>query len=315
MDTNTGKEVPMLLSVSRRTDIPSCNSEWFYNRIKAGFVCVRNPMNYRQVSEVRLTPDLIDCIIFWTKNPTPMMERLDELKDYAYYFQFTLTGYGRDVERNLPDKRMVLIPAFQNLSDRIGRERVIWRYDPIFFSDRYTREYHLNAFRCIAEALRGYTEKCVISFVDIYPKNRKNMERLSYRVPDEREIRKFAKELNEIAGRNGIAVASCAEKMDLEDCGIVHNRCIDRELIERITGRRLNVNRDKNQRAECGCAASVDIGTYNTCGNGCVYCYANHSASSVESNLLKYDPASPILCGQIEEKDVIKVKDVRLPYA
>ena len=315
MDTNTGKEVPMLLSVSRRTDIPSCNSEWFYNRIKAGFVCVRNPMNYRQVSEVRLTPDLIDCIIFWTKNPTPMMERLDELKAYAYYFQFTLTGYGRDVERNLPDKRTVLIPAFQNLSDRIGRERVIWRYDPIFFSDRYTREYHLNAFRCIAEALRGYTEKCVISFVDIYPKNRKNMERLSYRVPDEREIRKFAKELNEIAGRNGIAVASCAEKMDLEDCGIVHNRCIDRELIERITGRRLNVNRDKNQRAECGCAASVDIGTYNTCGNGCVYCYANHSASSVESNLLKYDPASPILCGQIEEKDVIKVKDVRLPYA
>ena len=315
MDTNTGKEVPMLLSVSRRTDIPSCNSEWFYNRIKAGFVCVRNPMNYRQVSEVRLTPDLIDCIIFWTKNPTPMMERLDELKDYAYYFQFTLTGYGRDVERNLPDKRTVLIPAFQNLSDRIGRERVIWRYDPIFFSDRYTREYHLNAFRCIAEALRGYTEKCVISFVDIYPKNRKNMERLSYRVPDEREIRKFAKELNEIAGRNGIAVASCAEKMDLEDCGIVHNRCIDRELIERITGRRLNVNRDKNQRAECGCAASVDIGTYNTCGNGCAYCYANHSASSVESNLLKYDPASPILCGQIEEKDVIKVKDVRLPYA
>ena len=298
----------MLLSVSRRTDIPSCYSEWFYNRIKEGFVYVRNPMNYRQISEIRLTPDATDCIIFWTKNPTPMMERLDELKGYAYYFQFTLTGYGRDVERNLPDKRTVLIPAFQNLSDRIGRERVIWRYDPIFFSDRYNREYHLNAFRCIAEALRGYTEKCVISFVDIYPKNRKNMERLSCYVPDEREIRKFAKELNEIAERNGIAVASCAEKMDLEDCGIVHNRCIDREMIERITGRRLNVNRDKNQRAECGCAASVDIGTYNTCGNGCAYCYANHSASSVESNLLKYDPASPILCGRVETEDRVKVR-------
>ena len=308
MDTNTGKEVPMLLSVSRRTDIPSCYSEWFYNRIKAGFVYVRNPMNYRQVSEVRLTPDLIDCIIFWTKNPIPMMDRLDELKEYAYYFQFTLTGYGRDVERNLPDKRTVLIPAFQNLSDKIGRERVIWRYDPIFFSDRYTREYHLNVFRCIAEALRGYTEKCVISFVDIYPKNRKNMERLSCYVPDEREIRKFAKELNGTAERNGIVVASCAEKMDLEDCGIVHNRCIDREMIERITGRRLNVNRDKNQRAECGCAASVDIGTYNTCGNGCAYCYANHSANSVGSNLLKYDPASPILCGRVETEDRVKAR-------
>ena len=188
----------MLLSVSRRTDIPNYYSEWFYNRIKAGFVYVRNPMNYRQVSEIRLTPDGTDCIIFWTKNPAPMMERLDELKEYAYYFQFTLTGYGRDVERNLPDKRTVLIPAFQNLSDRIGRERVIWRYDPIFFSDQYTREYHLNAFRCIAKALRGYTEKCVISFVDIYPKNRKNMERLSCHAPNEREIREFAEKLNEI---------------------------------------------------------------------------------------------------------------------
>ncbi len=290
----------MLLSVSRRTDIPNYYSEWFYNRIKAGFVYVRNPMNYRQIREIRLTPDVINCIIFWTKNPIPMMERLDELKDYAYYFQFTLTGYGRDIERNLPDKRTVLIPAFQSLSNRIGRERVIWRYDPIFFSDRYDREYHLNMFRTIVEALRGYTEKCVISFVDIYPKNRKNMERLLCCVPDERELREFAKELNEIAGRNGIAVASCAEKMDLEDCGIVHNCCIDPELIERITGRRLNVKRDKNQRAECGCAASVDIGTYNTCGNGCVYCYANHSAKRVESNFLKYDAASPILCGQVE---------------
>lgn len=305
---NMQKAPAMLLSVSRRTDIPNYYSEWFYNRIKAGFVYVRNPMNYRQVRKICLAPDVIDCIIFWTKNPIPMMERLGELKEYAYYFQFTLTGYGRDVERKLPDKRAVLIPAFQNLSNRIGRERVIWRYDPIFFSDRYDRGYHLDAFRDIAEALRGYTEKCVISFLDIYPKNRKNMELLSYRIPDEREIREFAKELYEIARKNGIAVASCAEKMDLEDCGIAHNRCIDRELIERITGRRLNVKKDKNQRVECGCAASVDIGTYNTCENGCAYCYANHSASLVKSNILKYDPASPILCGRIEEEDVIKVR-------
>lgn len=302
----------MILSASRRTDIPNHYSEWFYNRIKDGFLYVRNPMNYRQVSELRITPDVVECIVFWTKNPLSMMERLDELKGYNYYFQFTLTGYGRDIERNLPDKRTALIPAFQSLSNRIGRERVIWRYDPILFSDKYDREYHLKAFQGIAEALNGYTDKCVISFVDMYRKNKKNLEKLSCHDwnddLNERMLREFAKELNEIADRNHIRIGSCAEKIDLEDCGIVHNSCIDRELIEKITGHKLKVNKDRNQRAECGCAESVDIGVYNTCPNGCAYCYANYSAKRVESNISKYDPTSPVLCGQIETEDIIKVR-------
>ena len=166
----------MILSVSRRTDIPNYYSEWFYNRIKEGFLYVRNPMNAHQVSEIKITPDVVDCIVFWTKNPLPMMKRLNETKDYNYYFQFTLTGYGNDVEVNLSNKKTEMIPVFQELSEKIGKQKVIWRYDPIFFSDRYTKEYHLKAFKSIAEALSGYTEKCVISFVDIYPKNKKNMD-------------------------------------------------------------------------------------------------------------------------------------------
>ena len=125
------------------------------------------------ISEIKISPDVVDCIVFWTKNPLPMMERLDELEAYNYYFQFTLTGYGNDVEINLPNKKTKMIPVFQELSEKIGKQKVIWRYDPIFFSDRYTKEYHLKAFKSIAEALSGYTEKCVISFVDIYPKNKK----------------------------------------------------------------------------------------------------------------------------------------------
>ena len=169
----------MILSVSRRTDIPNYYSEWFYNRIKEGFLYVRNPMNAHQISEIKITPDVVVCIVFWTKNPLPMIKRLDEIKDYNYYFQFTLTGYGNDVEINLPNKKTKMIPVFQELSEKIGKQKVIWRYDPIFFSDRYTKEYHLKAFKSIAEALSGYTEKCVISFVDIYPKNKKNMDGLS----------------------------------------------------------------------------------------------------------------------------------------
>lgn len=300
----------MILSVSRRTDIPNYYSEWFFNRLKEGFLYVRNPMNFHQISEIKISPDVVDCIVFWTKNPLPMMERLDELEAYNYYFQFTLTGYGNDVERNLPNKKTSVIPIFQELSNKIGKEKVVWRYDPIFFSNRYNVQYHLKAFRSIAEALSGYTEKCVISFLDIYPKNKKNMDNLlSYDLSDS-ELREFAKELSNIAKENHIKIGSCAEKVDLDEYGIIHNSCIDKELIEKIIGCKLKINKDKNQRIECGCVESVEVGTYNTCKNGCVYCYANYSAKSVESNFQKYDPLSPLLCGHIEKDDRISTRKV-----
>ena len=300
----------MILSVSRRTDIPNYYSEWFFNRLKDGFLYVRNPMNFHQISEIKISPDVVDCIVFWTKNPLPMMERLDELEAYNYYFQFTLTGYGNDVERNLPNKKTSVIPIFQELSNKIGKEKVVWRYDPIFFSDRFNVQYHLKAFRSIAEALSGYTEKCVISFLDIYPKNKKNMDNLlSYDLSDS-ELRGFAKELSNIAKENHIKIGSCAEKVDLDEYGIIHNSCIDKELIEKIIGCKLKINKDKNQRIECGCVESVEVGTYNTCKNGCVYCYANYSAKSVESNFQKYDPLSPLLCGHIEKDDRISTRKV-----
>lgn len=302
----------MILSVSRRTDIPNYYSEWFFNRLKEGFLYVRNPMNFHQISEIKISPDVVDCIVFWTKNPLPMMERLDELEAYNYYFQFTLTGYGNDVERNLPNKKTSVIPIFQELSNRIGKEKVVWRYDPIFFSNRYNAKYHLKAFRSIAEALSRYTEKCVISFLDIYPKNKKNMDNLlSYDLSDS-ELRGFAKELSNIAKENHIKIGSCAEKIDLDEYGIIHNSCIDKELIEKIIGCKLKINKDKNQRIECGCVESVEVGTYNTCKNGCVYCYANYSAKSVESNFQKYDPLSPLLCGHIEKDDKISTRKVVL---
>lgn len=300
----------MILSVSRRTDIPNYYSEWFYNRIKEGFLYVRNPMNPHQISEIKITPEIVDCIVFWTKNPLPMMKRLDEIKEYYYYFQFTLTGYGNDVEVNLPNKKTTMIPIFQDLSHKIGKQRVVWRYDPIFFSDKYTVEYHLKAFRSIAEALRGYTEKCVISFVDIYSKNKKSMERLLRYELNDYELKKFAKELSRIAADNHIEIGTCAEKIDLEECGIVHNCCIDKELIEKIIGCKLNVGKDKNQRIECGCVESMDIGTYHTCKNGCCYCYANYSQKNVETNVAKYNPLSPLLCGQVEKDDKITIRKI-----
>ena len=202
------------------------------------------------------------------------------------------------------------IPIFQKLSEKIGKQKVIWRYDPIFFSDRYTKEYHLKAFKNIAEALSGYTEKCVISFVDIYSKNKKNMNLLSSYELNGNELREFARALSKIAEDNNIKIGSCAEKIDLSDFGIVHNCCVDRKLIEKIVGCKLKVGKDKNQRIECGCVESVEIGTYNTCKNGCAYCYANYNLKSIENNAAKYDPSSPILCGKLQEGDKITIRRV-----
>ncbi len=301
----------MILSVSRRTDIPNYYSEWFFNRIRDGFVYVRNPMNAHQVSRIDIRPEVVDCIVFWTKNPEPMLSRLEEIASYDYLFQFTLTGYGKDMECNVPHKKEKMIPIFQELSRKIGMQRVIWRYDPIIFTGKYTQEYHLKAFEQIAAALKGYTEKCVISFVDIYAKNKKNMELLHSCDVVISELLEFAGKAAEIAGKNGMAIGSCAESIDLGGCGIGHNCCIDKALIESIIGCRLEAEKDRNQRQECGCVESVEIGTYNTCKNGCKYCYANGSEESVARTCSRYDPKSPILCGTLDENDKITERKVK----
>ncbi len=301
----------MILSVSRRTDIPARFADWFLNRISEGYVYVRNPMNARQVSRIDLSPGVVDCIVFWTKNPVPMMERLSGLQAYPYYFQFTLTGYGRDMEPGLPDKRKELIPAFQRLSRQIGKRRVIWRYDPIFLSPAYTIEFHLKTFEEYAAALEGCTDTVMISFVDLYAKTKRNTAGLSIRAIPEREIMPFAGELAGIAARHGMKVESCAEKLDLRPAGIEHGCCIDRRRIEEIVGCDMPVKKDKAQRQECGCVESMDIGAYHTCPNGCRYCYANAGDTQVREHLALYDPAASILCGRLGPEDKITERKVK----
>ena len=291
----------MILSVSRRTDIPNYYSEWFINRIKEGFLYVKNPMNAHQISRINLSPDIVDCIVFWTKNPINMTDKLDDLKDYQYYFQITLTGYGRDVEPGLPDKNKVLIPAFKELSERIGKKRTIWRYDPILINDKYTKAYHYRAFDKISDELRDYTEKVVISFVDLYAKTQRNTAGLQIENTGNDEMREIAGRLSEIAHEKGLQIESCAEAIDLESVGVAHGHCIDKSLIEELIGCPIKGSKDKNQRPECGCMESIEVGTYNTCRNGCKYCYANYNNEKVISQCHLYDPKSPLLCGYIDE--------------
>ncbi|MDE6983494.1 MAG: DUF1848 domain-containing protein [Lachnospiraceae bacterium] len=295
----------MILSVSRRTDIPNYYSDWFFNRIREGYLYVRNPMNSHQISRVSLSPDVVDCIVFWTKNPANMMSRLERLQDYAYYFQFTLTGYGRDIEPNLPDKRTELIPIFRRLSEKIGKERVIWRYDPVLLNTRYTVAYHLKAFEEIAGHLAGCTEKVVISFVDFYAKTLRNTKGLGIRPMTNEELFIIAESMAQTAKKYHMTIESCAEQIDLQEAGIEHGNCIDKKLIEKITGCRLTGGKDKNQRSACGCMESVEVGAYHTCRNGCKYCYANFDDARVRETVKWYNETSELLCGTISAEDTI----------
>lgn len=301
----------MIISASRRTDIPACYSEWFIRRLEAGSFCVRNPINPRQVSRILVSPETVDCIVFWTKNPLPMMERLERLREYRYYFQFTLTGYGSEVEPGLPDKQSVLTPAFCRLSEQIGSERVIWRYDPIFFNERYTAEYHLRAFRRLAEALEGRTRRVVISFLDGYGKIKRRMEHLHPVLPKEEVLRQFAGELAREARRHGMEIVTCAEAIDLSEQGIGHGCCIDEALITRIAGHRPAGGKDRGQREGCGCAASVEVGAYDTCTNGCLYCYACGSAKRAAAMRRAYRADSELLCGELRPDDKITLRAVK----
>ena len=295
----------MIVSASRRTDIPGYYSGWLFQRIREGYALVRNPFNAVQIRRVSLLPGDVDCFVFWTKNPAPMLDQLDRLAGFDYYFQFTLTSYGIDAEENVSLKKRDVISAFLRLAEKIGPERVIWRYDPIFLTPKYTLDYHFENFYKIARDIKGHTLKCTISFLDFYRNTENNMKELNPEKWNTDKMRAAAKGLSAIALSYGMKMDTCAEEIDLSDFGITHASCIDIQLIERIFGYKPDVSNDKNQRPECGCAASVDIGIYNSCPNGCKYCYANYNTGTIEKNVLRYDEKSQFLCGKSGDQEII----------
>lgn len=301
----------MILSVSRRTDIPAFYAEWFINRIKEGFVYVRNPFNAKQISNVYIGSEVVDCIVFWTKNARPIIKRLDELdaRGYKYYFQFTINPYGSDLERNIGKKEQI-IETFQDLSQRIGREKVIWRYDPIILSGIYDYDFHFEKFTELAGKLKGFTNKVVISYLDDYRKISRNMRGLGIKEITEQDMLDIAKRFSSIAKDNDLTIETCAEAVDLGALGINHGKCIDGDLIERIIGYDIR-NKDKrdDNRKECGCMKCIDIGQYDSCVHNCLYCYANINKHLAYKNKASHNTQSPILFGTYDEANVKSRKD------
>ncbi len=292
----------MIINTGQRTDIPAFYAEWFANRLREGFVCVRNPYNPNQVSRYRLDPAHVDVIGFCTKNPTPMFPYMDLLRDYGQYWFVTITPYGRDIEPNVPDKHR-LLDDFRKLSDIVGIHSIGWRYDPILVSERYTAEYHLHAFEQIATALGGYTETVVISYIDLYPKVRRNFPE-AREVPREMRL-ELGKKLIKIASKHGMTVKPCAEGDELAAFGADCSGCMQIRDYEKAIQSRLNAPKIKGARAECACYLSCDIGAYNTCKHLCRYCYANAEPSIVLAQSRLHDPKSPFLIGTYRDDDII----------
>ena len=300
----------MIIQTGMRTDIPAFYSEWFINRIKAGFVLVRNPYNPIQVTRYSLSPDVVDLISFCTKNPSPMLDKMDHLAPYGQYWFVTITPYGKDIEPNVPDKQKVM-EDFKRLSDRVGVDSIGWRYDPILVDSQHSVQWHIGKFEEMAKNLSGYTKTCVISFIDIYKKVEKNFPQA--RAVSHQDKMTIGKAFIEIAGNYGMTIRPCAEGTDLAPYGADCSGCMTVKTYETALHNNLTVpKKGKNQRnGECACLLGTDIGAYDTCGHLCRYCYANTDPDLVKENMRKHDPKSPFLLGNLNPEDIIHEADQR----
>ena len=294
----------MIMQTGMRTDIPAFYSKWFLNRIKEGYVCVRNPYNPKQVTKYSLSPEVVDLIAFCTKNPAPMLPYMNVLKPYGQYWFITITPYGRNIEPNVPDKEKVM-DDFKKLSDIVGVDSIGWRYDPILVDDKHSVEWHITEFEKMAGNLCGYTKSCVISFIDIYKKVERNFR--GAREVSKKDRITLGKEFIKIAGKFGMTIRPCAEGDELTFYGADCSGCMTVNTFETALHVHLNVPKRKtNQRnGQCACLLGVDIGAYDTCGHLCKYCYANSNARLVKENMKKHNPMSPFLIGESMPGDVI----------
>jgi DNA repair photolyase len=308
----------MIISASRRTDLPAFYAQWFMNRLEAGYCLAPNPFNPRQVGRISLLPESVDAIVFWSKNPAPLLRFLPRIEDmgYRFYFLFTVNDYPRPLEPNLPPLAE-RIATFNELSERIGPRRVIWRYDPIILSNRTDASYHCKAFDGLCRQLSGRTKRVITSIITWYRKTLRNLAPLENegyafdKDPRENpETEKLLAHMAESAAEHGMELFACAEQRDYTPLGIKPSRCIDAGLISELWGIPVSAKKDPGQREHCCCAQSRDIGMTDTCPHGCPYCYATMNPEIALRRYKAHDPGSTALIGRPDpsEKDLEPVQ-------
>ena len=317
----------MIINTGMRTDIPAFYSEWLMNRVREGFVYVRNPYYRLQVSKYSLSPDVVDCLAFCTKNPHLMIKYIDELKEkYNMFWFVTATPYGKDLEPKVPHFEKVT-QDFKTLSNKIGKNAVALRYDPILINEEYSVEKHIEMFAKFAKSLKGYTEDVTISFLDLYEKVKRNAPDI--RPPTNEEQKLIAKEFVRIGKENNMVIHGCCENPNLKEVGIDITGCMSQEIVEKAIGFYLKAPSGQSKRIVtneneevikditlsnkgkpiCNCLMGNDIGAYNSCMHLCKYCYANFNKTLVQDNYKLHNPNSPFLIGESTAEDrVTEVK-------
>ena len=294
----------MIICASRRTDIPAFHSEWLMNRIRGGYALVRNPVAKNVVYKVDLSPRNVDLLLLMTKNPRPMLPYVEELIEMKMNIgsQVTVTPYGKDIEPGVPDKAEIA-EAFRSMSDLIGKDRMVWRYDPVILNEKHDIIYHQRKFEVLCRELAGYTERCIFSFVEMHEKLKRLQDNGTLRtITEEEEANLIGSAFSDIADQHGIKLSLCCSEYDLSRHGISSRGCIDKESMKDlgIPCEELSVP----IRDRCRCVKNIDIGEYDTCDHDCIYCYANRSNGYVRKQRL-YDPKGEMLFGTLRKTDVI----------
>jgi hypothetical protein len=290
----------VIVSASRRTDIPAHYASWLLNRLRAGWCAVPNPFNARLVTRIPLTPDQARAIVFWTRDPRPLLPALPDIAGMGHrvLVQFTLLEYPRALHPGMPPLEDRL-EAFKRLSSLIGPERVLWRYDPILFTPQTPPAYHLSAFAFLCRALAGHTRRVTVSLMEPYRKTlaRLARARMPLLAPGDFELASALRRMAETACSFGITPQSCSDDAGLDTLGFAPGACIDAPLLNSLFALGLDAAKDQHQRPACRCAPSRDIGMYHSCPAGCAYCYATSDFARARASLAKHDPASPSLLG------------------
>lgn len=292
----------MIINTGSRTDIPAFFSDWFLNRIDEGFVCTRNPYN-EDIYRYPLDSKIVDCLCFCTKNPKPLLRNLDKLNDFNQFWFVTITPYGKDIERNVPSFKRV-IKSFKELSQTLGVNKVSWRYDPIFITEKYDLDFHIDRFEELASQLSDFTNDCTISFIDLYAKVLRNFPDACEVTTEERLI--IGDEFSRIAKKYDIQMKTCVEGTLLDQFGFDSSGCMTKQVIEKAIGNNLKIPKGKYRIRDCDCIFGRDIGAYNTCLHGCKYCYANFSNKLVKRNFKLHNPYSPLLIGNVNDDEVVR---------
>lgn len=298
----------MIVNVGGRTDIVNYYSEWLMNRIKDGFAYSRNPLFQDNVSKISLKPEDVDCLMFCSKNYKPMLKYMKELNNkYRIICHYTITAYDKDIEPNVPSIDES-IKTLIELSKIIGKEKVLWRYDPILLTNKYTIKKHLEIFEYMAKQIAPFVQRCIFSFVEMYKKLEYNMPEIIPFTQDDKI--KILKGIGEISKKYNLYIQTCGTDENNEKYGIHVSGCTTPEILEQANNVKYKSVKTKPMRKGCHCIPSRDIGAYDTCLNGCKYCYANKRPDLAKENVKFHDKNSPLLLGNIRKTD--KIKESRL---